>query len=206
MLNRSFIYKLNEKEYVVNVKANAFQRATYYRYKNGEFFVSTNKLTSNKMIVDGLDKFAVKLIKSFDKRNEKAFSLAERWVYLFGEKVPFPDEINEKNFEMFLKKQLLDYLDNSVRVFEEKMGVKKPYAIRVRKMDTRFGSNSMKTHALSFQLDLVHFSREIIDSVVVHELAHEFQRNHSKKFYDLVYKECPDYWGLKRKLRRRIYK
>ena len=206
MTDRTFIYKLDDKSYVVNVKCTAFQRSTYFRFKNGEFHISTNRLTSNKAIIAGLDKFARKLLKEDARRNELAYSFMESWVYLFGEKIDMPEEVNEKNINLFLKKELKKYLEFNVREYETKMKINEPYKISVRNMKTRYGSNSLKTHTLSFQQDLVHFSPDIINSVIVHELAHYFYRDHSKKFYDVIYKECPNYWDLKKKLRRRIYK
>ena len=34
---------------------------------------------------------------------------------------------------------------------------------------------------------------EVIDSVVVHELCHRKEPNHSKRFYAEVLRVCPDY-------------
>ena len=178
MNNREFLYSYNGHDYVVNVTAKPFQRGTYLRYKNGAFFVSTNRLTTNKQIIKFIDKYAAKLIKNAAKRAALAYSIPQKWVYLFGEKVQLSDEINTDNIDDFLKKELVKYLDEAVPLYEEKMGVKKPYAIRVKKMNSRFGSNSLRTHSISFQLDLVHFSKPIIDSVIVHELEHHFNRDH----------------------------
>ena len=69
-----------------------------------------------------------------------------------------------------------------------------------------FGSNSSRTHTLSFQINIMHYSEEIIETVVIHELAHEFERNHGKKFYNIVYKYCPRYKELQKKLKKGIHK
>jgi len=39
----------------------------------------------------------------------------------------------------------------------------------------------------------------------VHELAHDVVSDHSKRFYELVMRYCPDYWEKHDKLRKRIY-
>ena len=86
------------------------------------------------------------------------------------------------------------------------MGISEPYKVAVRNTVRQYGSNSKRTHALSFQIDLIHYSPEIIETVVIHELAHEFERNHSKNFYNIVYKYCPMYKDLQRKLKKGIHK
>ncbi len=85
------------------------------------------------------------------------------------------------------------------------MGIKEPYKIGIRKTTTRFGSNSLRTHSLSFQQALIHYSEEIISTVVVHELAHDFYRNHQQKFYNCVNLYCPDYINLQKKLKKGIH-
>ena len=47
--------------------------------------------------------------------------------------------------------------------------------------------------ALNFNWKLVLMPEEILDYVVVHELAHRLQMNHSTEFWDEVEKILPDY-------------
>lgn len=194
----NFIY--NDKEYKIFVKAKAFQRGYYARFRDGNFYVSTNSLMSEKEIIRLTTKFAPRLLVD----EIKAYSLAEKWCYLFGEKVEIDFESDDQ-LTKYLKKNLLLYLNTRVKEFESQMNIEKPYKISVRNMKTRYGSNSLQTHSLSFQLSLVHFSKDIIDSVIVHELAHDKYHNHQKSFYNEVYKYCPNYWDLKKKLRRRCF-
>ena len=53
---------------------------------------------------------------------------------------------------------------------------------------------------LTFDKDLIHYSLEIIDSIVIHELAHYYYHDHSHSFYNMVLKYCPNYKELQRKL------
>ena len=60
------------------------------------------------------------------------------------------------------------------RYYEKIIGVKKPYKVKIRKMTTRYGSNSLTTHSITYSLVLVHYSIDVVDSIIIHELAHAF--------------------------------
>lgn len=64
--------------------------------------------------------------------------------------------------------------------------------ISIRCQRTRWGSCSSKGN-LNFNCLLVLLPDEIIDSVVVHELCHRKQMNHSAKFYAEIENVFPDY-------------
>lgn len=57
---------------------------------------------------------------------------------------------------------------------------------------TRFGSCSAKGN-LSFSYYLMLYPEYAIDYVVVHELAHLKEMNHSSKFYKIIESVLPDY-------------
>ncbi len=202
---KEFKYIYNERTYDVVVTYKRIKNS-YFRYKDGKIYISTHYLMPLKSLVNLLDKFAPTLLKKKVVK-EKPYSIDEKYIYIFGEKLILDDSLNEeKKIDKYLKDILLDYLNNRVPILKSEMDVKNNYRIRVRKMSSRHGSNSRQTMSLSFQLSLVHFSYEIIDSVIIHELAHDKVFNHSKSFYNEVYKYCPNYWTLKRKLNKGIYK
>jgi len=73
--------------------------------------------------------------------------------------------------------------------------------ITIRCQKTRWGSCSSAGN-LNFNCLLMLLDDEIINYVVVHELAHKKQMNHSPKFWAEVGKIIPDYAKLRSRLRK----
>ncbi len=72
--------------------------------------------------------------------------------------------------------------------------------VSIRNQKTRWGSCS-KTGTLSFSYRLLFVAPEVRDYVLVHELCHIAQMNHSPKFWALVAETVPNYKLLRRQLR-----
>ena len=65
---------------------------------------------------------------------------------------------------------------------------------------TRFGSCSSKGN-ISFSYRLMMYPEPAREYVVVHELAHLVEMNHSKRFYAIVERYLPDYKERKKQLK-----
>jgi len=75
-----------------------------------------------------------------------------------------------------------------------------PSKVSFRFNKTRWGSCSYK-NSIVFNYYLSKLPIELIEYVVVHELAHIEHKNHSKKFWDLVEKYLSDVKIRRKKLR-----
>ncbi len=97
-------------------------------------------------------------------------------------------------------------VEKALRIFPERveyyarlMGIS--YGrITIREQKTRWGSCSGRGN-LNFNWKLVLMPPEILDYVVVHELAHRREMNHSRAFWKIVEQVLPDYQERRKKLK-----
>ncbi len=73
--------------------------------------------------------------------------------------------------------------------------------IGVRNQKGRWGSCS-RNGSLNFNFRVVYLPPPLVDYIVVHELCHLGELNHSKKFWSLVSQAVPDYRLMRKKLRK----
>ncbi|MDD4774816.1 MAG: SprT family zinc-dependent metalloprotease [Eubacteriales bacterium] len=67
-----------------------------------------------------------------------------------------------------------------------------PLAVKINAAKTRWGSCSGK-NSINFSWRLILAADDVIDYVVVHELAHIKEHNHSGRFWEIVQGVLPDY-------------
>ena len=90
-----------------------------------------------------------------------------------------------------LAKQAAQVISERVRYYAPLIGVQ--YGrITIRRQRTKWGSCSGRGN-LNFNCLLMLAPPEVLDSVVVHELCHIKQMNHSTAFYEEVLRVFPDY-------------
>ncbi|MBQ7446626.1 MAG: M48 family metallopeptidase [Eubacterium sp.] len=121
----------------------------------------------------------------------------EAWIRKHQEKIRAQEKafegikpLTREEIEM-LADQAMKVIPERVAYYAKKIGV--TYGrITIRNQKTRWGSCSSKGN-LNFNCLLMLTPPEVIDSVVVHELCHRKEMNHSAKFYDEIYRVCPAY-------------
>jgi predicted metal-dependent hydrolase len=93
--------------------------------------------------------------------------------------------------EALFRRMARDVFEERVRALNAESG----YAwtsIRIGEQKTRWGSCSRRG-TLSFNWRLLMAPPEVLDYVVIHELAHLAEMNHSSRFWALVAARCPGY-------------
>jgi len=95
------------------------------------------------------------------------------------------------------------------RVFEERIALYAPrLGVRMKRLSlssasTRWGSASADG-SVRLNWRLVHFALPVIDYVVIHELAHLREMNHSAAFWEVVRSVLPDYEAARHSLRHEL--
>jgi len=115
--------------------------------------------------------------------------------------VPFANNYSaEELYEKYLRYVAKKYLPERATELTSTYGfiVKR---ISVRGQKTRWGSCS-RSGNISLNYHLLKFRKEVIDYVIVHELCHLRQLNHSKKFWNEVAQILPNYKILKKELKK----
>lgn len=109
----------------------------------------------------------------------------------------------KQQIENFLKKTAAKYIAARTSILAKKMDIAYQ-RISLRQQSSRWGSCSSRGN-LNFNWRLVHYPSAIIDYVIIHELAHRLEMNHSKKFWAIVKKFDSEYLIHKGQLRKKRY-
>src|SRR6266487_266596 len=121
--------------------------------------------------------------------------------------VMVPDRSNAKQVQNVLEQW---YRNNAKRIFYERLEVCYPRIKRlgiaypplaIRFMKTRWGSCSL-SGLITLNPRLVQTPLDCIDYVLIHELCHLKEHNHSKQYYQLLDQTLPDWRERRQKLNR----
>lgn len=125
---------------------------------------------------------------------EKTEVMAEREEKRKSTPAP-PPELLSKTDRMKIQLKI----GKRVRHYCEAMGVTVGY-VTVKNQKTRWGSCSAKGN-VNFNYQLAFLPDELLDYVVIHELAHRRHMDHSMAFWAEVEKYCPDYRERRERLK-----
>jgi len=104
-----------------------------------------------------------------------------------------------KSYDEFYKNYAQLYLPTRVNYFATIMLLKFS-DLKFRKMKARWGSCN-SNRVITLNSELIKIKKELIDYVIVHELAHLTHMNHSSKFHALVDSYLPQSKALRKELK-----
>ena len=99
---------------------------------------------------------------------------------------------SESEFAAFKKAFALELYLRYIAKFSPRID-RKIARVRVRKMQTRWGSCNHAKGYLNFSLSLIERDWRFVEYVVLHELAHLIHANHGADFYALIAQIMPDF-------------
>lgn len=130
-----------------------------------------------------------------------AYAAGERHL-LLGEYVALGHggvPAGKEAFRRYQAEALAAVLRRMLPPWEKRMGVKIA-RITIRDMTSRWGSCRSDKATLSMSLRLACMPEECIEQVLIHELCHLFQANHSPAFYAEMTRYLPDWPARKKRL------
>ncbi len=183
IMNKEIILSGKKVEYTLK----AIKRSKRLRIvvkSGGDVIVSKPKLVPQYIV----NKFLI-------QKSKWLLSMIEKM-----EKIPKKRTAKEskEDFEKY-KAQALKIAETKVRHFSKIYNLKYNN-IYIKNQSTRWGSCSKKGN-LNFNYKIALLSDELADYLVVHEICHLGEFNHSKKFWELVAKTIPNYLVLRKQLK-----
>ena len=120
--------------------------------------------------------------------------LVQNNIFIFS---PLKDqEILRAALQKWYKKEASKIISQRIEYFKKILMVK-PSQIKIKEQQRRWGSCSSKG-SIYFNWRIIMAPQQIIDYIIVHEMAHLIHRNHSPLFYKLIESVLPDYKARKK--------
>jgi predicted metal-dependent hydrolase len=151
--------------------------------RDGSVLVTAPKRISTRFI----EKFIVGKAEWIEKKLEEFKKLPKKEI-----KDTKLEYIEHKEAARKLAHERIEYF-NSIYKFSYKK-------ISIRNQSTRWGSCSRKGN-LNFNYKIALLPKDLADYIIVHELCHLKEHNHSPRFWKLVERTIPDYLKLRKTLK-----
>ncbi len=208
------------KTYQLTLKNQTIEYDIFYKrmksirmvVKSGRLQVSAPYYTPVSFIEDYIQQYQDKFLEQINSYSSMSCYEEDGYVYIFDQKYDIClRDLKERKcqihdhylyvyhyqiqscVEEYLKKLLLNYIEERIIDYlAHDFDLDMP-TIEIKRYKGRWGSCFYRENKVTFNLNLVHLRKELIDYVIVHELSHFLQANHSAQFYAEIEKRMPDY-------------
>ena len=211
---------INVDDLVVMIKYRKNMKNIYLKVeKNADVVVSAPPRTPNyiikKLIHENIDE--IKLRRNNILTNGytvKQFVTGEKHI-IFGKEFVLEVRLGNKNVvklsddkiilvikdkdqdrgqivTSYLRKVLYNKALEFINKYEKIMGVRAEQ-LRIKKMKTRWGTCNIEAKRIWINYELIKYPIECLEHIVVHELTHLLETNHTPRFYALLGKYYPNF-------------
>ena len=186
--NKTFCVSLEQKNRLKNIYLRILDHSNLQVRANKSFSIDDAR--------DFIRKKESWILKHVN--NKKNNSLSEKEYYFLGEIY----DNNDENFNLieFYKNEAEKLLPILIDKQSFLMDLY-PSSLKFRNNKSRWGSCSFK-NAISLNINLMKFPIDVIEYVVIHELAHIKHKNHSSNFWNFVEIHCKNYKTLDNNLKK----
>ncbi|TCG10465.1 M48 family metallopeptidase [Mycoplasma todarodis] len=218
-------YYFDRKIFKIDIKRTN-NKNMYLKMDGAKVVCSAPKNLTLVEIKVFVDQHALKFYEHSKKvKVNELYSLKEDFIFLFGKKYKIirlsgfsrtkieimdnkiyikapdnSDDRTEKNIKKILKEQTTKYIKKKQMYFEKIMEVP-PHTNKFVYKTSTWGSNYVNEKRIIFSTKLAHYRESVINYVIVHELAHNKEPNHSVNFWAEVEKFVPNWKELRKELR-----
>jgi len=186
----------------------------YFRFKNDILCVTCNRFVSERDIerlINNNKESLYRMYTKIKKREDNNIGM----TYL-GNRVVIVYDTNIKNnylenniiytknntsFEKWYKEECIRVFTDRINILLDRFTNIPKFSLRVRKMTSRWGVNNVTKKIITLNSELLKKDVKLIDYVIVHELCHFYEQNHSSAFWNQVSLRYPNYKLARKKLR-----
>lgn len=211
---------INVDDLVVKIKYRKNMKNIYLKVeKNADVVVSAPPRTPNylikKLIRDNIDEiklrrnniltngYTVKQYVTGEKHiifgrefvlevrlgNKNVVKLSDDMIILV---IKDKDQDREQIVTSYLRNVLYNKALEFINKYEKIMGIHSEQ-LRIKKMKTRWGTCNIEAKRIWINYELIKYPIECLEHIVVHELTHLLETNHTPRFYVLLEKYYPNF-------------
>ena len=111
-------------------------------------------------------------------------------------------ESRKQKLQHWYRQQLQQQLPTLLATWEPVIG-KKVHECRIKRMKTRWGTCNIQARRIWLNLELIKKPPECLEYIMVHEMVHLLERNHTPRFHALMDHFLPD-WRTRQKILKRL--
>ena len=212
--------KIKVGELDITVKYRKGMKKIYLRVeKNSDIVVKAPLRTPNyiikKLIYDNIAELKRRQNNSINNSSKKREYKTGETYFVFGKELPVEvvksnkntliiteekivlvvkdeNQDREKIFQKGIREKLRQQSLYFIKKYELIMNVK-ANELRIKKMKTRWGTCNLEAKRIWINEELVKYPISCLEHIVVHELTHLLEINHTPRFYKLLEYYYPEY-------------